>query len=72
VRARWPIAWCAALPIGAHSGLVLVMVGYLILVAVMDELAMILLAEPIVFPASPWMWCGWCAPSRRFRCGCGG
>jgi hypothetical protein len=51
---------------------VLVMVGYLILVAVMDELAMILLAEPIVFPASPWMWCGWCAPSRRFRCGCGG
>ena len=39
------------LPIGAYGVLALVMVGYLILGAVMDELAMILLTVPIVFPA---------------------
>lgn len=38
------------LPIGAYGVLALVMVGYLILGAVMDELAMILLTVPIVFP----------------------
>jgi tripartite ATP-independent transporter DctM subunit len=40
-----------SLPIGAYGVLALVMVGYLILGAVMDELAMILLTVPIVFPA---------------------
>ncbi len=39
------------LPIGAYGVLALVMLGYLILGAVMDELAMILLTVPIVFPA---------------------
>ena len=39
------------LPIGAYGVLALVMVGYLVLGAVMDELAMILLTVPIVFPA---------------------
>lgn len=39
------------LPVGAYGVLALVMVGYLILGAVMDELAMILLTVPIVFPA---------------------
>lgn len=39
------------LPIGAYGVLALIMVGYLILGAVMDELAMILLTVPIVFPA---------------------
>lgn len=39
------------LPIGAYGVLALVMVSYLILGAVMDELAMILLTVPIVFPA---------------------
>lgn len=38
------------LPVGAYGVLALVMVGYLILGAVMDELAMILLTVPIVFP----------------------
>lgn len=38
------------LPIGAYGVLALVMVGYFILGAVMDELAMILLTVPIVFP----------------------
>ncbi len=38
------------LPIGAYGVLALVLVGYLILGAVMDELAMILLTVPIVFP----------------------
>lgn len=38
------------LPIGPYGVLALVMVGYLILGAVMDELAMILLTVPIVFP----------------------
>ena len=40
-----------SLPIGAYGVLALVMVGYLILGAIMDELAMILLTVPIVFPA---------------------
>ncbi len=39
------------LPIGAYGVLALVMVGYFILGAIMDELAMILLTVPIVFPA---------------------
>lgn len=39
------------LPIGAYGVLALVLLGYLILGAVMDELAMILLTVPIVFPA---------------------
>jgi len=39
------------LPIGPYGVLALIMVGYLILGAVMDELAMLLLTVPIVFPA---------------------
>ncbi|MEJ5991226.1 TRAP transporter large permease [Ramlibacter sp. PS3R-8] len=39
------------LPIGAYGVLALVLVGYFILGAVMDELAMILLTVPVVFPA---------------------
>jgi C4-dicarboxylate transporter, DctM subunit len=39
------------LPIGAYGVLALVMMGYFILGAIMDELAMILLTVPIVFPA---------------------
>ncbi len=39
------------LPVGPYGVLALVMVGYLLLGAVMDELAMILLTVPIVFPA---------------------
>lgn len=39
------------LPVGAYGVLALVMIGYLILGAVMDELAMILLTVPIVYPA---------------------
>ncbi|HZY18772.1 MAG TPA: TRAP transporter large permease [Ramlibacter sp.] len=39
------------LPVGAYGVLALVMVGYFILGAVMDELAMILLTVPVVFPA---------------------
>ena len=39
------------LPVGAYGVLALIMVGYFILGAVMDELAMILLTVPIVFPA---------------------
>src|SRR5690606_25366356 len=39
------------LPIGAYGVLALIMLGYLILGAVMDELAMLLLTVPIVFPA---------------------
>ena len=39
------------LPVGAYGVLALIMVGYVILGAVMDELAMILLTVPIVFPA---------------------
>ncbi len=39
------------LPVGPYGVLALIMIGYLILGAVMDELAMILLTVPIVFPA---------------------
>lgn len=39
------------LPVGPYGVLALVMVGYLLLGAVMDELAMILLTVPVVFPA---------------------
>jgi tripartite ATP-independent transporter DctM subunit len=45
------VAFLTGLPIGPYGVLALVMVGYLILGAVMDELAMILLTVPIVFPA---------------------
>jgi len=45
------VDWLVNLPIGAYGVLALVMVGYFILGAVMDELAMILLTVPIVFPA---------------------
>jgi C4-dicarboxylate transporter, DctM subunit len=45
------VDWLVNLPIGAYGVLALVMVGYLVLGAVMDELAMILLTVPIVFPA---------------------
>lgn len=44
------VDWLVNLPIGPYGVLALVMVGYLILGAVMDELAMILLTVPIVFP----------------------
>jgi tripartite ATP-independent transporter DctM subunit len=45
------IEFLVHLPVGAYGVLAIVMVGYLILGAVMDELAMILLTVPIVFPA---------------------
>jgi tripartite ATP-independent transporter DctM subunit len=45
------IEFLVHLPVGAYGVLALVMIGYLILGAVMDELAMILLTVPIVFPA---------------------
>ena len=45
------VGFLTNLPIGAYGVLALIMVGYLILGAVMDELAMILLTVPIVFPA---------------------
>ena len=45
------VDWLVNLPIGPYGVLALVMVGYLVLGAVMDELAMILLTVPIVFPA---------------------
>jgi len=41
----------ANLPIGPYGVLALILVGYLILGAIMDELAMILLTVPIVYPA---------------------
>jgi tripartite ATP-independent transporter DctM subunit len=44
------VAFLTTLPIGAYGVLALVMIGYFILGAVMDELAMILLTVPIVFP----------------------
>ena len=44
------VTFLTALPIGAYGVLAIVMVGYFILGAVMDELAMILLTVPIVFP----------------------
>jgi len=45
------VEFLVELPVGAYGVLALVMVGYFILGAVMDELAMILLTVPIVFPA---------------------
>lgn len=45
------VNWLVGLPVGAYGVLALVMLGYLVLGAVMDELAMILLTVPIVFPA---------------------
>jgi tripartite ATP-independent transporter DctM subunit len=45
------VDWLVNLPIGPYGVLALVMVGYFILGAVMDELAMILLTVPIVVPA---------------------
>jgi C4-dicarboxylate transporter, DctM subunit len=45
------VAFLVGLPVGAYGVLALVMVGYFILGAVMDELAMILLTVPVVFPA---------------------
>jgi C4-dicarboxylate transporter, DctM subunit len=45
------VALLSSLPVGAYGVLALVMLGYLILGAIMDELAMILLTVPIVFPA---------------------
>ena len=44
------VAWMSALPIGAYGVLTMILIGYFILGAVMDELAMILLTVPIVFP----------------------
>jgi C4-dicarboxylate transporter, DctM subunit len=44
------VTFLTSLPIGAYGVLALVMIGYFILGAVMDELAMILLTVPIVFP----------------------
>ncbi len=44
------VAFMVGLPIGAYGVLALILVGYFILGAVMDELAMILLTVPIVFP----------------------
>ena len=45
------VGFLTTLPVGAYGVLALVMIGYLILGAVMDELAMILLTVPVVFPA---------------------
>lgn len=44
------VDWLVNLPVGPYGILALVMLGYFILGAVMDELAMILLTVPIVFP----------------------
>lgn len=44
------IGWLSALPLGKYGVLALILFGYLILGAIMDELAMILLTVPIVFP----------------------
>jgi tripartite ATP-independent transporter DctM subunit len=44
------VAFLTSLPIGAYGVLAIVMLGYFVLGAVMDELAMILLTVPIVFP----------------------
>lgn len=43
-------AWLLDLPIGPYGVLTLILAGYFILGAAMDELAMILLTVPIVFP----------------------
>jgi tripartite ATP-independent transporter DctM subunit len=44
------VTFLTSLPVGAYGVLAIVMLGYFILGAVMDELAMILLTVPIVFP----------------------
>ena len=44
------VEWLSALPIGPYGILALILLGYFILGALMDELAMILLTVPIVFP----------------------
>lgn len=44
------VDWMVHLPIGPYGVLALVLFGYFILGAIMDELAMILLTVPIVFP----------------------
>jgi tripartite ATP-independent transporter DctM subunit len=45
------VGFLVGLPVGAYGVLAIIMLGYLVLGAVMDELAMILLTVPIVFPA---------------------
>ncbi len=45
------VDWLTHLAIGPWGVLAMVMLGYLLLGAVMDELAIILLTVPIVFPA---------------------
>ena len=45
------VSFLVGLPVGPYGVLALIMVGYFVLGAVMDELAMILLTVPIVFPA---------------------
>lgn len=45
------VEFLVALPIGAYGVLALIMIGYIALGAVMDELAMLLLTVPIVVPA---------------------
>jgi C4-dicarboxylate transporter DctM subunit len=49
--AQHATAFLSNLPIGPYGVLALIMLGYLLLGAVMDELAMILLTVPIVYPA---------------------
>jgi tripartite ATP-independent transporter DctM subunit len=44
------VAFLTSLPVGAYGVLAIIMFGYFILGAVMDELAMILLTVPILFP----------------------
>ena len=44
------VAWMSGLPLGPYGILTLILIGYFILGAIMDELAMILLTVPIVFP----------------------
>ncbi len=45
------VEWLVALPVGAYGVLGLILLLYLLLGAIMDELAMILLTVPIVYPA---------------------
>ncbi|AEG91496.1 TRAP transporter large permease [Ramlibacter tataouinensis] len=45
------VGFLVGLPIGPYGVLALIMLGYFVLGAIMDELAMILLTVPIVFPA---------------------
>jgi C4-dicarboxylate transporter, DctM subunit len=45
------VEWLVALPIGPYGVLTLILLFYLLLGAIMDELAMILLTVPIVYPA---------------------